>query len=277
MTHPWTIELERISLASPFGVRFWDDVLGAFIADGLSVELYPQGRPRDRIAATPNQAGVFHAQGLPGFVEFERGSGMVAPRPFTIEVTDRNDRFVPFDLHETLPISGGLVVQGGETMIRLISSPTRTVSAGTAVVRAELWDAIAKAPAAWAMLEVSLGGARLGRGVADDEGRVAVVFPYPEPPLLPAPAGSPVLSPPYEPQWTLDVRAFYLPTATPPKRPDLQPTLNQPPATLWSDALRTAPLTQTTLRQGHETVLKTSPAAASPQEDTRSRMFLTVP
>jgi hypothetical protein len=278
VTHPWTIPLERIILKPPFGVRFRDDVRGVTVADGLTVELYPVGQPRQRVAAVPNQSGVFSSHRISGIAEFEFETGGPTSRTFTFEVTDRLSRFVPFSFVQSVPVHDGLVSWNTENFIPLFSSTSRTVPAGIAVVRAELWNPIAKSAAAWAVLDVKLGTETLGRGIADRQGRVAVLFAYPEPPA--AVVESPLSGASFEPQWTLEVGAFCAPETPIPERPDLKKTLdqvNRPPAQLWKDALRTDPLTQVTVRYGHESVLRTSSEGTSPHEETNSKLHLTVP
>jgi hypothetical protein len=134
------------------------------------------------------------------------------------------------------------------------------VPAGSAAVRADLWDPVARAPAAGAVLEVRPAGQPAARGVADDKGRVVVVLPYP-PPALPFPAlGSPLAGPAVplvQQQWPVALRAAYAPPRPAPPLRDLCATLRQPPADLWSGSSRTAPLTGATLRFGQELVLRT--------------------
>jgi hypothetical protein len=138
------------------------------------------------------------------------------------------------------------------------------VPAGTAVVRADLWDADADAPAAWAVLEVGAPGGATYHGVADAAGRVAVLLPYPEPPWHGSspPPGSRALS---DQTWPLELAVRYSPAAASPPLPDpsagvppdLCAVLTQRPATLVDDSSPLALLTPT-LRFGHELVVKTS-------------------
>jgi hypothetical protein len=167
--------------------------------------------------------------------------------------------------------------------VPLFSAPARSIASGMAVIRADLWDTSLDAPAAWAVIEAFTGGKFIGRGVADDAGRIAVVFPYPTPlSFAPAsPPGSPLGSPPVatsppltEQLWPLELRAFYTPVrpvASPPDfaaeagppLPDLRFTLSQPAATLWADADQTEIL-ETNLRFGRELILKSRPSPSSP-------------
>jgi hypothetical protein len=254
---------------APFGVRFWDAVAGAVAGDGLTVELYPAGRPDLRAAAAAGRSGVYSARGLPGLLGFEVGEeASPVPRPFTVEVADPAGRFQPFLLPADLPTPGLLAWDGGD-LVPLFSTPARPVPAGTAAVRADLWDAAADAPAAWAVLEVTPPGRPAARGLADAKGRVAVLFAYPEPPDSPtsSPAASPLASPP-SPRgraWDVGLRALYGRRAgPPPERPDLRGALGQPPATLLEGAGSPAhPLTAATLRYGQELTLRSRGPADS--------------
>lgn len=144
----------------------------------------------------------------------------------------------------------------------LFSAPTRSGGGGLATLRASLWDAYADAPAAWALLEARIGGGPTVRGLADELGRVALVFPYPEP------SGFAEQSPPSAPftklEWPVQLFASYMPQRPVPTLPSLPDALAQPRAKLWADSGLDAPLTQATLRSGQELVVRsfdTSPEA----------------
>lgn len=144
----------------------------------------------------------------------------------------------------------------------LFSSPTRAAGGGLATVRASLWDAHADAPAAWALVEARFNGQPTVRGLSDEAGRVALVFPYPEP------AAFAEQSPPSAPftklEWPVQLFASYVPQRPVPTLPSLPTALAQPRANLWADSALTTPLTQATLRSGQELVVRsfdTSPDA----------------
>jgi hypothetical protein len=111
--------------------------------------------------------------------------------------------------------------------------------------------------------------------VADEGGKVALIFPYPAPQRFAfgSPPGGPVGSPPAaigpalsEQVWTLTLRVFYSPTTTraapldeydaPPVLPFLQDILRQPEATLWDDLGAGQVLSNVSLRFGRDLVLK---------------------
>lgn len=157
----------------------------------------------------------------------------------------------------------------------LYAAPTRPTGGGLAVLRADLWDATADAPAAWALMEARVGG-RVVRGYSDERGRVALVFPYPEP-ERPAEQSPPQAAAPFTRQeWVVQLFASYAPRRPVPTLPDLDATLRQPRATLWADAARTTPLAQAALRAGRELVVR-SAGASTDSSNTPLAVLLITP
>jgi len=293
------ITLDRLTMVAPLGLRFHDTSTGVLVGDGLSVWAYPVGRPTAKRSAIGNRKGVYVLHHGYGLRERENGDGSrsywdnpVPPnKDFVIEVTDEQRRFQPFQFTASIPAEGIFKWDASldsplaeRTTVPLFSAPTRNVASGMAAIRADLWDTSLDAPAAWAVIETFTAGKFLGRGIADDAGRIAVIFSYP-PPLSFAPAsppGSPLGSPPVattapltEQVWPLELRAFYTPVrpvVSPPEfieeagppLPDLRFTLSQPAATLWADAEQTEILLETNLRFGRELILKSRPSPSSP-------------
>jgi len=290
---------DRLTTVAPLGLRFHDTTTGAVVGDGLTVWAYPLGRPSAKRPAIANRKGVFVLHHGYGLRERENGDGSRAywdnPVPpnkdFVIEVTDAQQRFQPFLFTASLPNEGILKWDvaldsplSTRTTVPLFSAPARNIVSGMAVIRADLWDTTIDAPAAFAVVEAFTAGKLLGRGVADDAGRIAVVFSYPTPlSFAPAsPPGSPLGSPPVatsppltEQVWPLELRAFYTPDRplmsppdflgeAGPQLPDLRFTLSQPAATLWADAEQTEILQETNLRFGRELILKSRPSPSSP-------------
>lgn len=273
--------IETFSRVAPLGVRFWDKVSRRIIDTGLTVIAYPPQQAARRTSLFPNRSGVYVLHSAPGLRKFTHGSGDAAfwqtaplPRPFILEVSDQEARFQPFSF--TVEVPRRWLVTTTEALsssplsapplgIPLYSSVVRPVLAGMAVVRAELWDAVADKPAAWALLEVQVSGQEPVRGMADDKGRVVVMFPYPEP--LPGTLGSPVGSPPgggqrslFTQQWPLQLRAFYSPEIVVPAIPRLERVFAQAPATLLSAASPLLPLSSIPpLRFGQELIVKSEP------------------
>lgn len=268
--------LERLSRVSPLGVRFQDPVSGGVITDGLQVHVYAPERPGRRMQALPNRSGTFVAARLAGAPDpaFEFGSGddtaWPAGRPHVVEVVDRSGQFLPFTFDALLP-ARGLVVplcaasSPPSAVVPLFPASARRVPSGIGVIRAELRFPTATAsgtelrPASWAVVEARVAGLPPARGVADAEGRVVVMLPYPEPARRPArpasppfPGGVPLASQ----EWSVTLDAFFEPLSPVPAIPDLCRTLEQAPAALWADDRQERPLADQILRYGSELVVR---------------------
>jgi hypothetical protein len=281
--------LDTFTRVTPLGVRFWDPVLEMVVSDGLIVTAYPPGFRFLRVSAFTTPGGVYAFRGLPGLSAAERGAGDAAywakppvQRSFVIEVSDPAGRYQPFALSAELPLRGVYAwncggaasppaspIAPGPPAVPLFSAPSRDAPAGMAAVRAALWDPIADTAAARAVLEVTPPGQPPARGIADSQGRVVVLFPYPEPIAPPAAPGSPLPGsavPLAQQQWTVTLMASYTPGLLSSPAPDLCATLRQPPATLWAtwaDSPPRAPLTEASLTFGQELVLRTAGAAGA--------------
>jgi hypothetical protein len=154
---------------------------------------------------------------------------------------------------------------------------------GSAVVRADLWDALVNAPAAWAVVQASMPSA-VARGVlpvravADERGQIAIHLPCPdeedldggsfESPSGPGPVALTART------WTVELRVAYGHLSPDPQTaasnrgapiPDLCAAVTQPPAKLWSDHSQTTPLTHASLTYGRETILRSIGSGAGPQ------------
>ena len=303
--------LERQELTAPLGVRFWDVATGTPISSGLSVWAYPDGKPQRATRASPNRSGTYVLHHASGLSDFERGvdggeftETSPARRRFTVEVSDEQRRFLPARFDADLPCKGlfkwltnveraPLDLPNNSAGVPLYSSTLRTAPAGMTVLRAELYEALAPGsplevlslrPAAWAVLEAREGGRLLGRGMADERGRIVLIFAYPAPR---EPSGSFTSSPPgafgarlpfLKQEWAIELQAFYGPTApaSPPSSPPLPaageassgvPYLNdlldQPPADLFLDEAQTEPLTEVTLMFGPSVFTRPSSSSAS--------------
>lgn len=276
--------MERQTIVAPLGLRFHDAATGATVADGLMVVVYRASNPTRRVSAFPNRTGTFVLHHAPGLRrELELGAGdedywtkLPPPKPFVVEVRDTARRFLPFTFEVKLPARGiyrwELGPQGSpppeeERSVPLYSAPTRRPAPGMAVIRMDLWDALADKPAAWAVVEALIDAPPVTvRGFADERGRVALVFPYPEPP--PLTQGSPPQSPPAagspsftQQIWTIHLAARYVSRRTTAQAlPDLRDTLAQGSADLWADSERTRPLTEIALRYGRELVVQSHDA-----------------
>ena len=270
------IVLERLTCVALFGVRFWDAVSTRTVSDDLSVSASLPNNSTRRFALTPNRSGVYVLHHAPGLEAFEYGAGDEAfwenlppLRPFVIEVNDLQRRFHPMAFTVKLPNRG---IFGWEALsasprasvlpaVPLYSTPTRTVPGGMAVVRADLWDARENSPAAWAVVEVQSESQAPICALADENGRVAVIFPYPEP--LPgsmsSPPGSPLAGGPRQltdQTWPIHLRVFYSPHIPTPRIPSLEDVLNQAPATLLATLSPPVPLSEVRLAFSQELIVK---------------------
>jgi len=275
--------IEHLTIVAPFGVSFWDGVTESVVGTGLSVVAYRPVDPANRISAFPNGRGVYVLRSLPGMHAFEHGEGdanfwanlPVPRRSYVIEVRDSGRSFQPFLFMAELPVQGLFNWECGPVssplspldttnLVPLYSAPTRSVPGGMAVLRADLWDAQANAPAAWALLEAQIEGQAPVQGFADVMGRVALIFPYPKPitfvpgsPGVPPQAANTALT---EQEWSVQLQAFYARLSPVPSIPDLCATLAQPPADLWADVAQTGILAGVTLRFGQELVVQSKDA-----------------
>jgi hypothetical protein len=295
--------VERLTLVAPLGLRFWDEVLGKTIGDGLLVTAYPETQPSRRVTACSNPSGIYVLHHLPGLREVDNGAGdqefwstHPPQSPFIIEVLDRERRFQPFLLRLLLPVRGvynGQLSAGdspptGMLGVPLFSTPTRAVPAAMAVLRADLWDPQGGqdqhgAPASWAVLEAQITGRPVVRGMADAQGRIALIFAYPEP-VTNVLESSPLASPPSiaeggtalrQQTWAVTLQAAYAPRDTAPAIPNLDEALAQPPAQLWDvwDDVERTELTSVTLPFGQELIVRSRDANRRP----RPALFITPP
>lgn len=303
--------LDRVTMVAPLGVRFRDAMTGAPVGDGFSVWAYPSTQPHARRPLIPNRKGVYVLHHAPGLRELENGRGddefwsnLSASREFVVEVRDQQDRFLPFQFTAALPARG--IYQWNDSTvgspptgmagIPVYSSPARIAPAGIAVVRADLWDPLRDgqgAGAASAVIELHDDHQLVARGIADQQGRIAILFPYPAPrSFSPAsPPASPFGSPPVatgppltEQMWTLQVRAFYARanqslsiSRDKDALPDLRSVLSQPEAVVWADESRTEPLEETAVQYGQSLILKSRPASMSPPAKTQGSVLFITP
>jgi hypothetical protein len=271
------IKLDYVSVAAPPGLRFWDGVSEQFIGSGLVVTAYPLGMGLRRREAVVNDAAVYVLPTLPSRRRFENevvdeGAG-VSARELQVEFYDRQRRFLPGLLrmperHAGLaglwcgspltqtsfgsPLPGYL--SGLEQAIPLFSASSRPVPAGMAVLRAQLWDAEMGRAAAWTLVEVSPPAHGPVMGVADEQGQLTLIFPYPPP--QPSSLASPISGPLWLESWTIPLRAYYGALAA----PELCAILQQPPAHLWDSLSPALEMSEATLRYGEELILSSDGA-----------------
>src|SRR5437764_3437647 len=143
--------LDRLSLVTPLGIRFWDAVTNSVIADGLRVVVHPNDNLNLSTQGFPNRLGIYIFRNLPGLRAVENGvdedattfwSNPPVQLPFVLEVYDYDQRFLPFQINMTLPQHGLFalscvkvgVPSQPTTLVPLFSAPPRAVPGGLAVL-----------------------------------------------------------------------------------------------------------------------------------------------
>jgi hypothetical protein len=300
------LKLDSNTLVAPLGLRFHDTASGEFVRDGLNVSVYPPDKSESRVQAIANRTGVYVLHHAPGLRTLEFGAGdqnywnNLPPRKdFVVEVSDEQRRFQQFHFTAQLPVRGIYPWTSPNSppssldSIPLYSSATRSAPGGMAVIRADLWDKKRDLPAPWAVLEGYIDNELIVRGIADEAGKVALIFPWPAPQrfAINSPPSSPVSSPPtisgpplMSQEWPVRLRALYAPNGpalsppdpfeTKPISQDLRFTLSQPEAIIWADEAATQPLAEVSLRYGREEVLR-STSTTSPPSSRSSVLFIT--
>lgn len=255
-----------------FGVQFRDALGGRVVADGLEVEIEDRWQPpaqnQRRRTLVANRSGVFVLHAFAG-LRGDEGEALdppPAPGRFRVTVRDRLARYVPTALSPALPGDGLFALAGGGSPLALpphvplFSAATRELPVGMASVRAELRVAgDDEAPVPWARLELWLGTTRLAEGLADEAGRVLLVFPLPRPPQ-PALRSSPA-SMQTRLEWTVTLRAHADPRLGADGVPDLEAVLEQPRVPLVQGASPFVPLAPLRL-QGGRTLVAASPPSS---------------
>jgi hypothetical protein len=271
--------LETLGRVTHLGMRFWDSLSDAAITDGLVVTAYSAARPTQRVNGRTNTSGAWFFPHLPGLSALEWGSGdaeywtsIAAERQaYVVEVGDSLGRFQAFSFVVQAPVQGLATLDCDSTSvgssnqsgsIPLYSAPTRLVPAAMAVVRAELRDPVANAPAAWAGLEAFVGGVSVARTFADERGRAALIFAFPEPAGVPlgSPGGAGELQ---QLSWMVTLSATYGPIANVGESPPvLCAVLAQPRATLWAATDRVQALGPVQLSFGQDLVVRSIDSAS---------------
>jgi hypothetical protein len=257
---------DRVVLTAPFGVIFRDSFDQRVAAEGLNVELRDVLANR-RQALAANAHGVFVAHRLrpgppPGDVGIDSPP---ATRRYELRLDDPLGRFLPLQLQVDLPVDGLLQAPDvvlsppGEPRVPLYSAPTRTMPAGVGIVRASLRRASDPAQAAaWARVELWLGGTRLGEGLADAAGNLLLPCLLPPPRDPPLHGSPPVAEAAFERnRWDVTLRAHWDPALAGATVPDLQALQHQPEVALLADAGSPAtPLGLQVLRAGQPLVAR---------------------
>ncbi|SEQ07307.1 hypothetical protein [Nitrosomonas ureae] len=269
MTKP----VERRAIVTPFGIRFWDPALDSQVHDGLTVTAIPlEGGGKARLGLR-TASGIYAFHGLPGFHDLEYpvdaanlNSSPPYMRRFIVRVVDNWNRFLSIAFSVNLPFPSIYPTNSSNKLpgFYLFSAPTRPNIPTLAIVRARLIEKPSSTtvvkPAANAVLEIQESNNRMWYGIADENGSVTVLFPYP----TFTGASSIRLSPPAEKwhqHWGITIRIRYAPArldmfpGSP--IPELRSILNQPQAVLWPNSTAFAENLSTTLTFGEELILRT--------------------
>lgn len=267
--------IERQTIFTPLGIRFWDPATDSQVAHGLRVRAWPDGATEPIRTAFRTASGIYAFQGLPGLREVEYpadSSGSASPpvvQRFVVAVEDEQRRFLPVTMRVDLPFYGiyptALVASPpGEALpgFLLFSAPWRTATA-LAVVRADLVRESTGAAAAYAVLELDVEDSGTWHGIADERGSVAVFFPIP--PFQATPGSSPPgpQAPPQAQQWQVAARVLYEPahleTPAGADAPDLRTILTQAAGAIWATAAGApAAALNATLSFGQDLILRTT-------------------
>lgn len=247
------ISLEKIIRRAPLALRFVDLLLDKPISDGLEAQAF-RLRNGAVVRETPPvtaqrslQSGIYGFQHLDGLRDYELDRRPLtdfcpdeAAEPnYLITVRDRLRRYQPVLMALCLP-------QPHVVAVDLFSTGDRLVPDTFGVVRVQLWDSEAEAPAAWALVQVTLAGGDF-IGLADDRGMVAVHVPYPP---LPEGGPNPIL-------WDVTLQVFYRPADSlefvsvpgqeglPPLLTSVRRQLDFPPALLLQSDFEDQPAVET--------------------------------
>lgn len=293
-------KIEALSIVAPLGLCFHDAATGERIADGLDISLYPETQKnteKNRTNAFPNRVGVYVVHKAPGLEDFTRGAGddefwqdNPPNKSFIAEVYDSLNRFQPFQFTLKLPVKE---IYKWESIpqtspnknlesIPLYSAPTRKITGGMSLIRAELRESVEK-PASWAVLEARFNSTLVARGIADRDGQIVLMFP------ALSPQSKPFTSPPSnatrvslaDQKWNLDLTIKYQPNifqTSPPSStendgevlPDLRLALAQSNGKLWADATQTIEFTTAVLQFGKELVLRSRAEIISPMPNAET-------
>jgi len=288
--------LERISRPAPLGIVFWDAATGSSISDGLSVSIAPPDRPDSPRALFVNRNGVWFASALPGLstADLAASDWAALSRRYRVMVADAFGRFLPLQFDAELPSRGlyhwpgwaglpkkplaplGKSLAGvvSPNRIPLFSAAARSAPPGRAEVRCDLVDSVTGKAAAWALVTAKHGTTVRAIGLSDREGRLALIFDYPERPPATL-AATPAAITDY--QWDLELKCFYeAPAGTVPGIPDLATVMDQlgtERGLLASTVAPPDPLPDQTLSFGRPLIVRTSQTDEGPS----SSLFLAAP
>lgn len=271
----------------PFGFQFRDASDLSVVPDGLSVRITDSGHPRRSALLLPTPSGTWMSPKLPGLGVDAAADPTKWPgiaRPWQVDVADALGRYLPIRFTAKLPNRGRvewpvwkatgngprlkpLVPPGAPAKYKpdylpLFPSIARLPPGPRATVRAHLayQDEAGDRPAAWAAVAVSIDGKRLGLGLADAAGAVAVSFPYPS---LPDQTSEEAAAGRKEVEWEAVIEVYHDPelSGDPPPLEDLIGQLALPPVkALGKLGEPNEPLEAQILVLGRALTVRTGPA-----------------
>lgn len=185
--------LERVSCKTLLGIRFWDVALDTQVRDGLKVSLYPTANTRKKILAFRTRSDVYAFASIPGMIAHETQTASEISSPestqsFIVEVQDTQQRFsaAAFVVDLPLPYEGIFLVDDNMASpavtprgFNLYSSPNRIAAPQFTFLRGDLIDRNTGNAAAYAVVRVENEEGFSWYGIADAEGKFAVMLPYP--------------------------------------------------------------------------------------------------
>jgi hypothetical protein len=278
---------DLVTRHAPFGFLFRDASDLSVIPDGLSVRITDSDHPHRSALLLPTPSGTWMSPRLPGLgvdAAADPAQWPTIARPWQVEVADSLGRYLPVRFSASLPNRGRvewpvwkaqgngprlkpLVPEGAPSKYKpdylpLFPSIARTPPGPRATVRAHLAyrDEEGDRPAAWAAVTVSIDGKRLGIGLADSAGAVAVSFPYPS---LPDQTSQQAAAGRKEVEWQAVLEVYHDPALAgdPPPLEDLIGQLALPPVkALGKLGTPDAPLEAQPLVLGRALTVRTGPA-----------------
>lgn len=301
MTLP--VVIETLSIAAPLGLCFHDVTTGERINDGLSVSVYQAnaGPTKKRTTALPNRRGVYVLHKAYGLENFANGKGDTEfwesnppQKKYVVEVSDAERRFQSFRFDVRLPVRGiykwenlpPVSPNKNQSSIPLYSAPSRQVTGGMSVVRAQMREAGGK-PASYAVLEARLNGVLAARGISAKDGQVVLIFPSLSPPnnSLASPPSAAKRVSLVDLEWNLTLKIKYQPNifnSSPSDLsgsdeeyfPDLRLALAQSAGKIWADAEQIEEYQTVALKYGKELILRSQAMSSSPAPDSSVQSLL---
>lgn len=274
------IVLERVTTITPLGIRFWDPATDSQVSQPLRVAAYHH-QWRDRpVFASATRSGLYVLSDLPGLHAFEHPSATAPSIPdesirYYVAIVDPGGIYLPMILTIDLPlpyrgiypVDPSTATEDDPPGTYLFSAPARPVQPGVATIYAHLVRDNTTEPAAFAVVEVTHNGTTW-YGIADKNGSVAIMFPYPLFTL--SSFGGQGLT---AQTWPLSIKVRYQPSKVSfplapllPDIPDLGSLMLQNYGDIWETS--TGPTAETrveTLRFGQALVVTTQ----SPQQTAR--------